>query len=187
MEMLKDTPKVVNHLHIPLQSGSDDVLIKMNRKYKKDYFKRIIDNIRSIRPDISITTDVIVGHPYESEKNFLECLSFCAEIKFSKIHVFPYSKRDGTAAAKMPNQVSDSIKKERALKLIELSNILEKEYYNKFLNKEVTILTEEINFEDTIGHTDNYLKVIIKEKLETNKFYKVKIIEINDNVAIGKI
>ncbi len=187
MELLKNEPKLCNHLHIPLQSGSDEILKRMNRKYDKDYFRNTIAKIRNIRSDISITTDCIVGHPYESEEDFLECYEFCQEIAFSKIHVFPYSKRNGTVSANMPNQVDESVKKNRARKLLELSNILETKYYNEFLNKEVVILTEEIFDTSSNGHTDNYIKVLINKVLEPNQFYKVKISEVKDNLAIGKI
>ena len=115
LNTLKDTPKICNHLHIPLQSGSENVLKRMNRKYNKDYFYNKITEIRKIRPDISITTDCIVGHPYETEDDFQEYLDFCKKIKFSKIHVFPYSVRAGTASAAMP-QVNPNIKKDRSKK-----------------------------------------------------------------------
>lgn len=187
MNLLKNTSKVCDHLHIPLQSGSDKILKRMNRKYDTEYFYNKIKEIKSIRPDISITTDIIVGHPYETDSDFYDCLEFSKKIGFSKIHVFPYSKRNGTAAASMPNQVSEQDKKSRARQLIEISNKLEKQYYERYLNKEVIVLTEEIKDNKTIGHTDNYLKVIINEVLNTNEFYKVKIIEIKDNIAIGKI
>lgn len=186
MELLKTCPKLCNHLHIPLQSGSENILKRMNRKYNKEYFKNKIDLIRSIREDISITTDVIVGHPYESEADFKECYEFCKEINFSKIHVFPFSIRTGTAAANMPNQVDEKTKKDRAKTLIALSDELEKNYYDKFLNHEVSVLTEEYINGYTIGHTSNYLKVLINEELESNKLIKVKISDIKDNVAIGK-
>ena len=187
LSMLASEEKVCNHLHIPLQSGSENVLIRMNRKYNKEYFKDIINKIRSIRPNISITTDIIVGHPYETEEDFLECLEFARDINFSKIHVFPYSIRYGTASASMPNQVSETDKKIRAKKLMELSNVLEENYYKQYINQEVMVLIEENGRDYSVGHTDNYLRVQIEELLETNKFYNIKIIEIKDNQAIGKI
>ena len=172
MELLNNNSKVCNHLHIPLQSGSDSILKKMNRKYDKKYYKDVIDKIRSIRPDISITTDIIVGHPYESTECFNECMEFAKEINFSKIHVFPYSPRIGTVAASMPEQVDEATKKERVKKLIELSNKLESDYYKKFIGQELDILIEEIIDGKSIGHTSNYLKVELDEKLEKGKIYK---------------
>lgn len=188
LEVLKNNPKICNHLHIPLQSGSANILKRMNRKYNKEYFQEKIELIRSLRPDISITTDVIVGHPYETDTDFKECFDFCNQLKFSKIHVFPYSKRDGTAAATMP-QVDVKIKKERAKELLELSNKLEHEYLTKFLNTEVDVLTEEYleNKNLTVGHTSNYLKVYLEGKPELNTIYHCQIIKIKDNALFGKL
>lgn len=187
MTLLKTSKKLCNHLHIPLQSGSDNILKRMNRKYNKAYFQDKIEKIRNIRNDISITTDVIVGHPYETEEDYKECFLFCENMNFSKIHVFPYSIRSGTASANMPNQVPENIKKERAKKLIELSNKLETKYYNSFVGKKVLILTEEKIDKKTIGHTSNYLKVLVEENINPNTFYDVKIYTIKNNIAIGKI
>ncbi len=171
LSCLKDNPKVCDHLHIPLQSGSNAILKKMNRKYDLEYFASKIAEIRRIRPDISLTTDIIVGHPYETEENFLECLEFVKKIGFSKIHVFPYSLREGTAAAKMPNQVDEKTKKERVKRLLALSDTLEKEYYNKFKGKKLDVLIEECDNGISFGHTSNYLYVQINENLEKGKIY----------------
>ena len=171
MELLKNNSKICDHLHIPLQSGSDFILKKMNRKYDLNYFLNIINKIRSIRPNISITTDIIVGHPYETEKEFQECLNFVKKIKFSKVHVFPYSAREGTVAASMDEQVSDFDKKKRVKELILLSNDLEQEYYNKFVGKNVDVLIEECNGNISVGRTSNYLLVTLNEKLEIGKIY----------------
>ncbi len=187
MEELKVNPKICNHLHIPLQSGSDHILKIMNRKYDKDYFTKKIKELRSIRPDISITTDAIVGHPYETDEDFLEYIDYVLQIEFSKIHVFPFSKRDGTKASLMP-EVDERIKRERTNKLLDISLELENKYYHKFLNKEVEILTEEIKDNYIIGHTSNYLKVYIENNnYKLNNFYKCKIIEIKDNNIYGII
>lgn len=172
MEELQNNPKLCNHLHIPLQSGSDFILKKMNRKYDLAYYANIIAKLRSIRPSIAITSDIIVGHPYETDEYFLETLAFSQEMNFAKIHVFPYSKRNNTAAAKMPEQVSESIKKERVKKLMALSQELEKKYYDNFLNKEVEILIEEVKNNKSYGHTDNYLYVELDEVLDVGKIYK---------------
>ena len=171
MELLKNNSKICDHLHIPLQSGSDFILKKMNRKYDLNYFLNIINKIRSIRPNVSITTDIIVGHPYETEKEFQECLNFVKKIKFSKVHVFPYSAREGTVAASMDEQVSDFDKKKRVKELILLSNDLEQEYYNKFVGKNVDVLIEECNENISVGRTSNYLLVTLNEKLEIGKIY----------------
>ena len=113
LSMLEKNKKVCDHLHIPLQAGSDEILKRMNRKYDLKYYEDKINRIRSIRPNISITTDIIVGFPYETDELFNSTLEFAKKMNFSKIHVFPYSKREGTSAAIMPNQVDDKIKKIR--------------------------------------------------------------------------
>lgn len=172
LNMLSTNKKVCDHLHIPLQAGSDEILKKMNRKYDLKYYEEKIKKIRMIRPDISITTDIIVGFPYETDKLFNETLEFSRKMNFSKIHVFPYSIRLGTSAANMPNQVDESIKKERVKKLIDLSEIMEKEYYNKFVGKELDILVEECDNNVSIGHSSNYLMIRLNEKLEVGQIYK---------------
>ena len=172
LNMLSTNKKVCDHLHIPLQAGSDEILKRMNRKYDLKYYEEKIKKIRMIRPDISITTDIIVGFPYETDKLFNETLEFSRKMNFSKIHVFPYSIRLGTSAANMPNQVDESIKKERVKKLMDLSETMEKEYYNKFVGKELDILVEECDNNVSIGHSSNYLMIRLNEKLEVGQIYK---------------
>ena len=172
LEMLKINKKVCNHLHIPLQAGSDEILKRMHRKYDLAYYEEKINKIRSIRPDISITTDIIVGFPYETDELFSETLEFSKKMNFSKIHVFPYSIRVGTAAASMPNQVDEVTKKVRVKKLMALSKKQEKEYYEKFKGKELDILVEECDNNVSIGHTSNYLMVTLNENLLVGKIYK---------------
>lgn len=172
LNMLSTNKKVCDHLHIPLQAGSDEILKKMNRKYDLKYYEEKIKKIRMIRPDISITTDIIVGFPYETDELFNETLEFSRKMNFSKIHVFPYSIRLGTSAANMPNQVDESIKKERVKKLMDLSEIMEKEYYNKFVGKELDILVEECDNNVSVGHSSNYLMIRLNEKLEVGQIYK---------------
>lgn len=185
LEELKNNPKLCDHMHIPVQCASNNVLTKMNRKYKMDEYIKIIEKIRTIRPNINITTDLIVGFPTESEVDFNESYENAKKIGFGKIHVFPYSKRDGTAASKMNNIVSDEEKKERTHKMLKLSDELELIYYEKYLNKTVKVLIEEANEECSTGITSNYLKVIVHEKLEHNQIYEVIITEIKDLTAVG--
>lgn len=175
IEELKNNPKICNHIHIPLQSGSNEILRLMNRKYDLNYFFEKIEKIRSVRPDISITTDVIVGFPNETDELFLETLETCKKINFSKIHVFPYSERKGTKASLMTGKVSENVKHERVKKLMELSEIQEKEYYNKFKGKTLDVLIEEVNNGVSIGHTSNYLKVKLNENLTKGEIYLRKI------------
>lgn len=175
IEELKNNSKICNHIHIPLQSGSDEILRLMNRKYDLNYFFEKIEKIRRVRPYISITTDVIVGFPNETDKLFLETLETCKKIKFSKIHVFPYSERKGTKASLMDGKVSENVKHERVKKLMALSGKLEKEYYDKFKGKELDVLIEEVNDGVYIGHTSNYLKVELNEKLTKGEIYLRKL------------
>ena len=162
LDVIRNSGVLVDHMHIPLQSGSDRLLKVMNRKYDKKYFIDKINKIRSIRPNISITTDVIVGFPGESEEEFLETIDTIKKVNFSKLHVFPYSDRDGTAASKMKDKISGPLKKERARRLIDLSKELEIDYMNKFLGSEVMFIPEVYEDGFIIGHTGNYLLVKAK-------------------------
>ena len=188
MELLKNNEKVVNHLHIPLQAGSDEILKIMNRKYDLKYFEEKIKLIRSIRPDINITTDVIVGHPYETEELFNHTLEFCEKIYFGKIHVFPYSIRKNTKASLMPNQVSETDKKKRAEKLIRLSDILMDKYENQFLEKEMDIITEINHKGEIVGFTSNYIKTFINnpDGLKANELIKVKLLSRDNNYVYAE-
>jgi len=180
LEVFKNSKVLVDHIHIPLQSGSNEILKLMNRKYDKEYFINKINEIRSIRPLISITTDVIVGFPYETEELFLETIDTINKVGFSKLHVFPYSKREGTPAASMEEQVDEIIKKQRVHKLLELSKKLELDYYNKFINSEVTFIPEVYKDGYLIGHTGNYLSIKVEGcKNLVNKLVKVKINKVN--------
>ena len=170
---LKNNNKICDHIHIPLQSGSDSILKLMNRKYDLKYFFDKIDMIRSVRPDISITTDVIVGFPGETEEMFLETMETCKKINFSKIHAFPYSERKGTKASMMDGKVPESVKHERVKKLLELSEKLEKSYYDKFKGKNKDVLIEEVNEFGSKGHTSNYLMVHTNEKLQKGEIYNL--------------
>ena len=186
LDLLKVEPKIANHLHIPLQSGSDTILKRMNRKYDTAYFKNKIEQIRNIRPDISITTDCIVGHPYETEECFQEYVNFCKETAFSKLHVFPYSKRNGTASAVMP-QIDEEEKRKRVHVLLELSEVLEHDYEEKFIGKELEVITEEYTDNYTTGFTSNYLKVYLKGGLKLNQVYKCVIDKLENNKVYGHI
>lgn len=170
---LKNNNKICDHIHIPLQSGSDSILKLMNRKYDLKYFFDKIDMIRSVRPDISITTDVIVGFPGETGEMFLETMETCKKINFSKIHAFPYSERKGTKASMMDGKVPEIVKHERVKKLLELSDSLEKSYYDKFKGKNKDVLIEEVNEFGSKGHTSNYLMVHTNEKLQKGEIYNL--------------
>ena len=175
MNILKNNKKFCDHLHIPLQSGCDEILKVMNRKYDTAYYEEKIKLIRRIRPDISITTDVIVGHNYETDELFMKTYEFCQKINFAKIHVFPYSKRTGTASSRMAGEVSESDKKKRTRQLINLSEILEKKYYDKFIGQMLDVLIEYNHDGKSFGHTSNYLGLTLNEILNVNEIYQRKV------------
>ena len=171
LSILEKEKILVDHLHIPIQAGSNEILKKMNRKYDLDYFFHKIEQIRKIRPNISITTDLIVGFPGESEELFEKTIETCKKINFSKIHVFPYSERKGTSSSRMENKIDNKIKKERAKKLIEVSKELEINYMNNFINQTVEVLIEEHKDGYSMGHTGNYLHV--KKYIYKRTLYKI--------------
>lgn len=186
MEVIKENNILVDHMHIPLQSGSDAVLKRMNRKYDKEYFINKIKKLRKIRPNISITTDVIVGFPGETEEEFEETIETIKKIKFTKLHVFPYSKREGTKAAIMDGQVDENIKKKRVKILLQLSKELEYNYMEKFIGKKVIFIPEMAKEEYIIGHTGNFLNVKYRgNKNDLNKDIEVKINNIEYPYCIG--
>ena len=159
----------------------------MNRKYDTKYFLDKINVIRSIRPDISITTDIIVGFPGETDKEFNETCEFSKKIGFSKIHVFPYSRRSGTKADTMPNQIDEQTKKERVAKLMQVSDELEKKYLDKFVNQEVEVLVEKSVDGISIGHTGNYLQVEISKVCDKNSLINVIINERSEKILRGEV
>ena len=163
MEIIKNNDIIVDHMHIPLQSGSDEILKLMNRKYDIRYFIEKIKYLREIRPDINITTDVIVGFPGETDELFIETVENIKKIGFTKLHVFPYSRRRGTKADSMDNHVDECIKKKRVKILLDLSKELELKYMSKFIGKKVSFIPEIMKDGYAIGHTGNYLLVKYKD------------------------
>jgi len=177
IEVLANSKKVVNHLHIPIQSGSDTVLKRMRRKYTMEFFADRLVKLKKALPNLAVTSDVIVGFPGETEEEFMDTYNFIKEHKFSELHVFPYSKRTGTPAARMDNQVDEEIKNERVHRLIELSNQLAKEYASQFEGEVLEVIPEE-QLENGLfeGYTDNYLKVQFEATEEmVGQIVKVKI------------
>ncbi|MEK3797824.1 tRNA (N(6)-L-threonylcarbamoyladenosine(37)-C(2))-methylthiotransferase MtaB [Peribacillus sp. FSL H8-0477] len=181
IEVLANSKKVVPHLHIPIQSGSDTVLKRMRRKYSMDYFADRLVKLHKALPGLAVTSDVIVGFPGETEEEFLETYHFIKNHKFSELHVFPYSKRTGTPAARMENQVDEEIKNERVHRLITLSDQLAKEYASRYEGEIVEVIPENRfneNQEQGLyeGYTDNYLKVVFPGSEEMiGEVVKVKI------------
>ncbi len=188
IRIMQEEPKVCRHLHLPIQSGSDAVLKGMNRHYRLAEFKRLIAELREKVPGIALTTDLIVGFPGETEENFSETLETLREIRFSGIHVFPYSRRTGTPAASYPNQISNEVKKERVHRVQELEKGIALEYRKSFLGKQVRVLTEEIKNGCFEGLTDEYIRVFLKDsEIEKGKMYPVKITAVTDEGMIGEV
>lgn len=188
LEVLKKSKKIVNHIHIPLQAGSNHVLKLMNRRYDKDFYLERINKIKAIRPDIAITTDIIVGFPNETDKDFEETLEFVKEVDFAGGHVFPFSSRNGTPAAKMKGQLTKEEKHNRCKKLIALFDEQEEKYYKKHVGKTVLVIPETYQEGYLTGHTDNYLKVKLEGCKELiGKTISIYIEEYKDKILIGKV
>jgi threonylcarbamoyladenosine tRNA methylthiotransferase MtaB len=167
IEVLDQSDKIVRHLHIPLQSGSNSVLKRMRRKYTMEFFAERLVKLKAALPGLAVTSDVIVGFPGETEEEFLETYEFVKKHKFSELHVFPYSKRTGTPAARMEDQVDEQVKNDRVHHLIELSDQLAKEYASRYEGEVLEVIPEE-RFKESdaenlyIGYTDNYMKVVFE-------------------------
>ena len=188
VQRLSKLEKVCNHFHLSLQSGCNETLKRMNRKYTTEEFKQVTERIRKNFKDVNLTTDIIVGFPGETDEEFNLTYNFLKDIAFYKMHIFKYSKRDGTVAAKMPNQIDGNIAEERSKKLIELSEKNMESYNEKYFGKEVEVLFEEKQGEYWVGHTRNYIIVKIKSNdLLENVVKNVKIIEINKDILLGEI
>lgn len=187
VERLKKLEKICHHFHLSLQSGCDETLKRMNRRYTIEEFKEIVNRLRKNYEDVILTTDIIVGFPGETEEEFNKTYEFLKDIKFYKMHVFKYSPRKGTKAAKMPKQIDGKQKEMRSKKLIELSDFNEKTYNEAYINKEVEVLFEEEKEGMYKGHTENYILVYYKseENLE-NKMKKVICKEVGKNYIIAK-
>ena len=174
VERLKKLEKICHHFHLSLQSGCDETLKRMNRRYTTEQFKEIVRLLRNAYDDVNLTTDVIVGFPGETDEEFSKTYKFLEEIKFYKMHIFKYSPRKGTKAAVMPNQISGDIKEERSRKLIELSDKNEIEYNESYIGKNVEVLFEEEKDGIFKGHTQNYIMVYC----ELNKNLKNQVISV---------
>ena len=185
-ELLKENKVMAKHLHIPLQSGSNKILKLMNRRYNKEEFLSMVDNLKDI-PDISLTTDLIVGFPNEDEEEFNETIDTLKKIGFTKIHTFPYSKRKGTPAATMDNQVSPEEKKRRVHRILDLSNKYEHNFYESKIGKIYDGVVEIHSNGTTIVHTSNFIPVIINDIVEEGTIVNVKIEKVEDLKVYGRI
>ena len=162
IDLIGSNEIIVDHLHVPLQAGSDATLKRMNRKYTTAEYLEKINKIRSYLPNIAFTTDVIVGFPGETDEEFEETYNFIKQVNYSELHVFPYSPRKNTPAAKMKDQVNDQIKHERANRLLQLSKELNHEFALKQIGKTLKVLFEKRDGEYLICHAGDYLKVKVK-------------------------
>lgn len=191
MERVVKIGKVCDHFHLSLQSGSPTVLKRMNRKYTPQQYKEIVNIIRDFMPNAGITTDIIVGFPGETEEEFNETYNFVREIGFSRIHVFKYSPRRGTPAAKFENQVDGNVKNIRSDKLISLGEELMKEFHSKFIGSTLSVLFEEKSKKDKDymeGYTTNYIRVKAKKDLQLiGEIVDVRIKEAKDDYLIGEV
>ncbi|WP_087971718.1 tRNA (N(6)-L-threonylcarbamoyladenosine(37)-C(2))-methylthiotransferase MtaB [Oceanobacillus rekensis] len=183
IDVLDNSKKIVRHLHIPLQAGSDTVLSRMRRKYSTCFYKEKVNKIRQALPGLAITSDVIVGFPGETEEEFMETYEFIKEIGYSELHVFPFSRRTGTPAARMDNQVEDHVKEDRVHRLITLSDQLAKVYASQYENDVLEVIPEERIVDKNhpellVGYTDNYMKVQFEGTADMiGKIVRVKISE----------
>ena len=185
---LSNLKTICNQFHLSLQSGCDETLRRMNRKYSCEEFEKSTEILRKYFKNVNLTTDIIVGFPGETKEEFEKTYEFLSKIKFYKMHVFKYSPREGTIAAKMTNQIDGNIKEERSQKLIKLSNDNEKEYNEEYLGKKVDVLFEEEKNGLWSGYTSNYIKVFTKcsENLE-NQIREVTIKEAKEQNLLGEI
>ena len=186
IELMSKNSKIAHHLHIPLQSGSDKILELMNRPYDKEYFLSRVSYIREMIPDISISTDLITGFPNETDAEFEETIEFLKKIRFSFIHLFPYSRKDNTKAYDMPMQVSEPVKKERVKIITDIQKEITAEFKSRYMNKILYVLAENSNNSYTFGHSKEYLDVMIDGVYKHNEIYKVFIYETGD-VLKGKV
>lgn len=187
LELIKSHPKFAHHLHLPLQAGSDAVLKKMNRHYNRAEFAELIANVRDKVPGVAISTDIIVGFPGETEEMFAESLNYIQDLDFARVHVFPYSPRAGTPAAKMPDQVSEPVKKDRVHRLQQLADEMAEKYHRKYLGTVQEVLFETKEKGITDGLTDTYIRVYTDDDVLPGEIYKVHLEKLYKDGVYGKI
>ncbi len=145
IDAIFDCEKVAKHLHLPVQSGSNDVLHRMNRRYTTEKYMGIVDAIRQRDPEFSLTTDIIVGFPDESSEDFEATLDIMKKVRYDNIYSFIYSKRTGTKAAEMPDRISDGEKGQRMRKLLEVQLDISSEHYKRFIGKKMRVLVDDVS------------------------------------------
>ena len=174
-ELIRSDKRFAKHLHLPLQAGSDAVLKAMNRHYDKAEFAKLIQHVEEEVPGIAISTDIIVGFPGETEKMFQEGLDFVEKMNFSRMHVFPYSKRDGTPAARRTDQIPSDVKKERAHRMQSLAQSKTQEFEKGFLGRTMDVLFETNTDGEWDGLTENYIRVYTDGTVSGGEIYPVKL------------
>ncbi len=179
VQRLVKLEKICEQFHLSLQSGCDETLKRMNRRYTTQQFEEIVKRLRKAYDNVNLTTDIIVGFPGETEEEFAKTYKFLEKIKFYKMHIFKYSPRKGTRAEQMPQQIEPQLKEERSKKLIELSDKNEKEYNSEYVGKRVEVLWEEQKNEIYKGHTKNYVLVEMKAKPSENKENVIESVQIS--------
>lgn len=187
LERMKATGKACDHFHLSLQSGSDDILRAMNRKYDTKIFNEKVNLIREVFPNAGLTTDIIVGFPTETEENHEETKDFVKEIKFAKTHLFKYSKRDGTKAASMKPEVDGNVKKERLKELEAIEEVNRLNFLKNQIGKTLSVLFESKSDMEGYksGYSTNYLRVNVKDDIGDNEIRNVLITEIKNDELIG--
>ena len=186
MKRLVKLEKICHHFHLSLQSGCDETLARMNRRYTTKQFEEIVEKLRKTYSDVMLTTDIIVGFPGETDEEFEKTYEFLKKIKFYKMHVFKYSIRTGTKAAKMENQVDNKTKEIRSKRLIKLSEENEKNFNDYYVGKQVEVLVEEEENGFLKGHSANYIMVKIKSDIDVvNEIVKVNVIENTKENLVG--
>lgn len=187
IDLIASSHIIVNHLHVPLQSGCDETLKRMNRKYNCEQYYQKLMKIKEKIPDIVFTTDVIVGFPGESEEEFEKTYQFIQKVGFTQLHVFPYSPRRGTPAAKMENQIDERIKHDRVNRLIDLSHQLNRAYAKSQIGQTLRVLFEKEENGFYIGHGDNYLLVKVQSDEQLIGQIRDVIIESYDDILFGRV
>ncbi len=180
--------RLCRHFHLSLQSGSDRVLKRMRRRYSISDYLQSVSLIQALVPEAAITTDIIVGFPGETSAEFEQGYQLCQKLGFARIHVFPYSSREGTQASQMPNQVEDRVKKQRSQRMLTLARESAQNFNQQFLGKTMPILWEKQTNGIWSGHTDNYIRVYTKSNNDlTNKLLPVKLVEVREDGVWGKV
>lgn len=175
LKIMQNDKRLMPFLHLPLQSGSDVILQAMRRHYTTDQYAELLKKIRAVVPNVAISTDLIVGFPGETDELFQECLNFVKEQHFTRMHIFPYSRREGTLAAAMPNQIPPSVKKTRTQKMQKLAAQMSAEFICTNMARETDVLFETYQDGITDGLTDNYLRVYVADKIPSGEMRRVRL------------